>query len=106
MRRVIVVVLALALACYLFPGGGWERYERYRVRSALGEAGFSDKRADCMARRMTKRLSLVQLWKLQRWSEETRTGGAYLRGVRRVGDAQAVAVTLNSAALCATGLAD
>ena len=104
MRKFIVLVLGLALAWYLFLGGGLQRYERYHVRGALIEAGFSDKRADCMAGRMVKRLSLYQLWKLQRFAEEKHTVGAYVRGVRRVSDSEAVAVTASSAALCATGL--
>ncbi|MBB4859857.1 hypothetical protein HNO88_003189 [Novosphingobium chloroacetimidivorans] len=104
MRKAIVLVLGLTLAWYLFLGGGLQRYERYHVRGALIEAGFSDKRADCMAKRMVKRLSLFQLWKLQRFAQNKRSVGAFVRGAKRVGDSEAVAVTVSSAALFASGL--
>ena len=104
MRKLIVLLLVIATGWYFIPGGGLRRYEEYRVRGALMESGVSERRAECMARRMVKRLDLVQLWKLQRFSEEKRTLGAYIRGVKRVGDCEAVAVTASSAALCAAGL--
>lgn len=104
MRKLVVLLLVLATGWYLTLGGGLHHYEEYRVRGALVESGVSTKRADCMARRMVARLSIIQLWKLQRFAEEKRTLGAYMRGVKRVGDSEAVAVTASSAALCAVGL--
>jgi hypothetical protein len=100
----LVLLLVLATSWYLTLGGGLRRFEEHRVRGALVEAGLSQKRADCMARRMVKRLDLFQLWKLQRFAEDSRSLGAYIRGVQRVGDAEAVAVTASSAALCAAGI--
>ena len=105
MRRLAVLALVLALVAYLTVGGGFRRYQEYRVRGALMEAGLSEKRADCMARRMVKRLDTFQLLKLQRFAEDKQTLGAYVRGIKRVGDGEAVAVTASSAALCAAGLA-
>jgi hypothetical protein len=104
LRKLVVLLLVVVTGWYLTLGGGLRRYEEYRVRGALIESGLSEKRADCMARRMVKRLSILQLWKLQSFAEERRTLGAYMRGVKRVGDAEAVAVTISSAALCAAGV--
>jgi hypothetical protein len=104
LRKLIVLLLVVATGWYLTLGGGLRRYEEYRVQGALVESGVSEKRAACMARRMVRRLDLVQLWKLQDFAEEKRTLGAYIRGVKRVGDAEAVSVTASSAALCAVGL--
>jgi hypothetical protein len=104
LRKLAVLLLLVVTGWYLTLGGGLRRYEEYRVRGALVESGLSAKRADCMARRMVKRLSIQQLWKLQSFGEEKHTPGAYIRGVKRVGDAEAVAVTASSAALCAARL--
>ena len=81
-----------------------------RVRSALTDAGLSERTASCMAGRMVDRLSISQLRRLEelkRTSAGTREESLadYLLRVRRVGDAQVLAVTSSSAALCATGLA-
>ena len=76
-----------------------------KVRSALLDAGLSPANADCMAERMVDRLSIGQLRKLQKLRGEKRSLGDYVAAVRRVGDAEALAVTASSAALCGTGLA-
>jgi hypothetical protein len=104
MRKLVVLLLVVTTGWYLTLGGGLRRFEEYRVRGALVESGISEKRAGCMARRMVKRLSIFQLWKLQSFAEDKRTLGATIRGMKRVGDAEAVAVTVSSAALCAAGL--
>lgn len=75
------------------------------VKSAMIDAGLSEKNAACMASRMTDRLSLVQLNKLKQLKGEKRSLTDYVSAVRRVGDAEALSVTASSAALCATGLA-
>lgn len=105
MARLLLLLLVAGGAYFLTVGGGFQRYETYRVRAALVDAGLSDKRADCMARRMVKRLSVFQLYKLQDFAGEKHSLGDYLAGVRRVGDSEAIAVTASSAALCASGLA-
>lgn len=76
-----------------------------RVKSALLDAGLSEPNAACMAERMTDRLTIAQLKKLEALKGEKRSLADYVIAVRRVGDAEAIEVTATSAALCATGLA-
>ena len=82
-----------------------------RVRSALEGAGLSPAHAECMAKRMVDRLTIEQLRKLEalgpRDGEPRRPVGLadFVERVRRVGDAEVVAVTATSAGLCAAGLA-
>ncbi len=79
-----------------------------RVRSALMDAGLSQPNAACMAERMTDRLTLGQLRKLQALQAlqaPKRSVADYVMTVRRVGDRQLVEVTVSSALLCASGLA-
>ncbi len=76
-----------------------------QVKSAMIDAGLSERNSACMAERMTDRLSLGQLQKLKQLRGGKRSLGDYVGAVRRVGDAEALAVTASSAALCSTGLA-
>ncbi|MFM9936263.1 MAG: hypothetical protein ACKVOL_08695 [Novosphingobium sp.] len=76
-----------------------------RVRSALVNAGLSQPNAACMAERMTDRLSLGQLHKLQALQSPKRSLSDYVYTVRRVGDRELIEVTVSSALLCATGFA-
>ena len=76
-----------------------------QVKSAMIDAGLSEKNAVCMATRLTDRLSLGQLQNLKQLKGEKRSLGDYVAAVRRVGDSEALTVTASSAALCATGLA-
>lgn len=76
-----------------------------RVRSALMDAGLSQPNAACMAERMTDRLSLGQLRKLQALQAPKRSISDYVYTVRKVGDRQLIEVTVSSALLCATGFA-
>lgn len=99
MRRALVVAaMALALS------GCVSKLAYGRVKSALTEAGLSDANASCMADRMTDKLTVAQLRKLERLKGEKRSVMDYVAAVRRVGDADAIEVTLSSAALCSTGL--
>ncbi len=75
-----------------------------RVKSALLDAGLSERNSACMADRMTDKLTLVQLQKLERLKGEKRSLLDYVSAVRRVGDVDAIEVTASSAALCTTGL--
>ena len=99
MCRVFVVVALLAAT------GCVQKIAESRVRSALLDAGLSERNAECMAGRMVDRLSIAQLRKLERLEGEKRSLADYVVAVRRVGDTEAIAVTASSAALCATGLA-
>jgi hypothetical protein len=101
MRRVMVLAALVAVT----GGCVVDRIAEHRVRSALLNAGLSERNADCMAHRMVDRLSIGQLRKLEQLEGEKRSLGDYLAAVRRVGDTEAVAVTASSAALCATGFA-
>ncbi|SFG05525.1 hypothetical protein SAMN05518801_106166 [Novosphingobium sp. CF614] len=93
----------VGLATALWFGAHW--YAEYRVRTAFAEAGMNDKAAACMGRRLVKRLSLPQLRRLEAFQAEKHTVGGLLRAVRQVDDSEVIAVTVSSAALCATGLA-
>ena len=98
-------LIALAL---ILPGCA-ETIVESRVRSALVGAGLPEATADCMAGRMVERLTIEQLRRLE---ELRRPSGSaressladYLDRVRRIGDAEVIAVTTSSAALCAIGL--
>ena len=82
-----------------------------RVRSALRDAGLSDRNAECMAGRMVDRLTIAQLRRLEALRPQAGEAarptslGDYVERVRRVGDPEVIGVTASSAALCATGLA-
>lgn len=102
MRRTALAVAALTLT---LTQGCNSRLAYPRVKSALLDAGLSDRNAACMADRMTDRLSLSQLRKLEALRGEKRTLVEYVDAVRRVGDAEVLGVTASSAALCTTGLA-
>lgn len=104
-------LLMLAAGAALFAGGCVETIAESRVKNALVSAGLGERDADCMAGRMVDRLTIAQLRRLEALSGETRDTlgakslGGYVDLVRRIGDAEVIAVTTSSAALCATGLA-
>jgi septal ring factor EnvC (AmiA/AmiB activator) len=95
----LLAVLAAATS------GCAEKVAEHRVRAALVNAGVSEDDADCMARRMVDRLTIAQLRRLEALRGEKRSLADYVGAVQRVGDSEAIAVTVSSAALCATGLA-
>ncbi len=104
MRRVRVGA-ALAAALLL---GAWSpsKLAAGSVRSALRDAGLSDANANCMAGRMTDKLSLKQLWRLKKLNNRTgraRSMPEYVSAVRELGDSETLAVTASAAALCASG---
>lgn len=76
-----------------------------QVKSAMLDAGLSERNSACMAERMTDRLSIGQLQKLKKLKGTKRTLFDYAAAVRRVGDDEAIEVTASSAALCALNLA-
>jgi hypothetical protein len=93
------------LAAALLTSGCVEKLAKGRVKSALVDSGLSEPNAECMAERMTDRLTIGQLRKLQALQGDRKTLSQYVAAVRKVGDAEVIAVTASSAALCATGLA-
>jgi hypothetical protein len=96
-------ILAIALA--LTMAGCVSKLAESRVRSALVDAGLPQPIAACMAERMTDRLSIAQLKKLQVLQSPKRSLADYVFAVRRLNDSELLSVTAGSAALCATGLA-
>ena len=104
-KTVLLLLPALALTACV------DTIAESRVRTALVEAGVGTRDADCMAERMVDRLTLDQLRKLERvkareGERETNLSlRDYVGRVRRVGDAEVIAVTASSAGLCALGIA-
>lgn len=104
MRIVMAACAVLALT------GCVQKIAENRVESALLRAGLDQRTSTCMAERMVDRLTIGQLRKLEglkaRKGEPVRptTLKGYVERVRRVGDAEVLAVTSSSAALCAVGL--
>ena len=98
------------VAVVLLGSGCVSQIAEGRVESALVEGGLSQANAECMAERMVDRLTIEQLLKLERVKarpgerEKPASIGQYLERVRRVGDAEVIAVTATSAGLCAAGL--
>ena len=94
----------LGAFCLLLAACSPSKLAYGQVKSAMIDAGLSERNSACMAQRMTDRLSLGQLQKLKQLRGEKRSLGDYVGAVRRVGDGEALAVTASSAALCSTGL--
>ena len=95
----------LLIASLLASTGCVQKIAASRVRSALVDAGLSERVSDCMAARMVDRLTISQLRRLEALKGEKRSVFDYIAAVRRVGDPEAIEVTASSAALCASGLA-
>lgn len=111
MRKLLVFLALMAgVAALGISTGAVDAVVEWRVKSGLMDAGVGEKRATCMAARMTDRLDILQLRKLQNMQAQDGetaepTGlGDYIKRVRRIGDAEVVAVTASSAALCAVGI--
>lgn len=102
MRRADYLALALALAA---GGCAPSKLAYGKVRSALVDAGLSDSNAACMAERMTDRLTIGQLKRLQALQGPKRGLTDYVATVKQLGDAELLGVTTSAAALCATGFA-
>ena len=97
--------LGIAALLALASAGCVSKLAEGRVRSALVDAGLSRPNAACMAERMTDRLSIDQLRKLEALRAPKRSLSDYVSTVQRVGDRELVQVTVSSALLCATGFA-
>lgn len=92
-------IVAMALA-------GCATLAKPNVRTALVDAGVRPTVADCMAERMTGRLSIAQLQKLKRLKaapgEKTNdlSASEIVERVNRVGDPEVVAVTASAGVVC------
>lgn len=95
----VLILLGLSLV-------GCASLAKPSVRSALVDAGVRAPVADCMAERMTDRLSLEQLRKLQRLKgvpgeKATDLSAAeVIARVNRIDDPEVVAVTASAGAVC------
>ena len=98
-RRLILAALTLSLAAC--------GVERDQTRAGLLSAGIPPATADCMAKRMVDRLSLLQLRRLSGLGKAGKSKGIdqFLFRVRSLKDPEILSVVSSSAALCATGLA-
>ena len=98
MRRALLLIALLAAS------GCVQQIKESRVKSALTEGGLSEPLAGCMAHRMATKLTIKQLRSLQKVNATRgRTISEFVSALRRNGDADAVEVTISSAALCKTG---
>ena len=100
MRRAAVFAILVAVTA----SGCVSKLAYGRVKSALSEAGLSDANAACMADRMTDKLTILQLRKLQALRGEKRGLADYVAAVRKVNDPEVLAVTATAAAVCTTGI--
>lgn len=104
MFRLLTLLLLLAgLVAVLAVGAS--AYATWRIRSALIEAGTSDRVAACIAERMVERLSFAQLAKLRALEDDKPTLDAWLGSARQVGDREIILVATSSAVLCEAGFA-
>jgi hypothetical protein len=99
MRRAVFLTVMIVVAA----SGCVSKLAYGRVKTALTEAGLSDNNASCMADRMTDKLTILQLRKLQALRGEKRSLSDYVAAVRKVNDPEVLAVTATSAAVCTTG---
>jgi hypothetical protein len=101
----LIALRALAVALGALALSGCVSKLAYgRVKSALTDAGLSEANAACMANRMTDKLTILQLRKLEALTGEKRSIADYVAAVRRVGDPEVLAVTATAAAVCTTGI--
>ena len=98
MHRTLIIIALLA------GSGCVQQIKESRVKSALTEGGLSEPLAACMAHRMASKLTIRQLRSLQKVNATRgRTISQFIAALRQNGDADAVEVTVSSAALCKTG---
>jgi hypothetical protein len=100
MRRLILPAFAfIALAGCSTP--------EKMTRSGLVNAGIPTTTATCMAHRMVKRLSLLQLRRLSGLGKasDSKSLNQFIYRVRSLKDPEILSVVTSSATLCATGFA-
>ena len=112
MRKLIIgLLLIIALGAGALFSGLANPLVEMQVKYALVQSGIGESRAECMAERMVKRLTLGQLWKLRQGMAaqdgEPEAGyglGELIKRLDRVDNGEAVAVLTTSAGLCAIGI--
>jgi hypothetical protein len=110
-KLLIAIALLVVLAGGAIFSGLADPLLAWGVETALVEAGVGERRAECMAGRMVKRLTPIQLWKLRQGMaaqagepEEGYGLGELVKRLDRVNDGEVVAVLTTSAGLCALGI--
>ncbi|PNU04920.1 hypothetical protein [Novosphingobium guangzhouense] len=98
--KTIALIAALCVATWFVAH--W--YAEYRVRTAFAEAGLSERAAECMGRRLVRKLSLRQVHKLTALQDAVHTPEGMVKAARRIDDPRVVKVTASSLLLCSTGL--
>lgn len=113
--RMLLIVLGIALVgvgAWVFTrdGGVLERVTEDRVRGALLANGMPKPMADCMAEKLTDKLSIPQLQKLEKLGPQggesriPQTRAEAMDRLRRVEDSEAVSVLVGSATSCGVGM--
>lgn len=110
-KAVFAVLVMIGLAALAVQTGMARPLIKWQVERSLVAGGMGEGRADCMAGRVTDRLSVWQIYKLQRAMAPREGEPAEARGIidtitrlRRSEDGEIVSVVTTSAALCAIGL--
>ena len=111
MRKVwiaLFVIVLVGAAIWYFAGGA-ERVTAKRVETALTDKGVPPVLAACMAKRMASELTIEQLRALENLAPREgepavpRLPGEAMRRIQRVGDPQAVKITMRAGLMCALG---
>ncbi|MBX7483676.1 hypothetical protein [Qipengyuania qiaonensis] len=110
-RIVVIVVLLLLVAGVLWAtiGGGFQGSVEDRLEEEMVAAGLPQPMAECLAGRMSERLSVSQLRQLENLRPEEGEAdiplsvAEFLERVRRVDDPEVLEVAASSAAICAFG---
>ena len=111
MRKVwiaLFVIVAVGGAIWYFAGGTQRVTER-RVRTVLTDKGVPPVLAACMAKRMANELTIGQLRALEKLAPREgepavpRLPGEAMKRIERVGDPQAVRITMRAGVVCALG---
>ncbi len=98
MRGFLVLPVFLALASCATP--------ETQIRTALSDAGLSQRMSGCMAKRMARELSVGQLLKLRSLGRlkgqkiESMTIGEYLRRARALGDPEILKIVTSAGIGC------
>ena len=112
MKKLLLIFVLLIGAGVIAVQTGLARpLIKAQVEASLVAGGMGEGRAECMAGRVTDRLSLWQIYKLRRAMAPREGEPETARGIigtitrlRRSEDGEIVSVVTTSAALCAIGL--
>ena len=109
--RMLLIVLSIALVgvgvwVFTRDGGVLERVTQERVEGALLANGLPAPMASCMAEKLTDKLSISQLQKLEKLGPQggetaiPNSSAAAIERLRRVEDSEAVSVLIGAATTC------